>query len=125
MPAFLARDTVEADLALHRDGAGGVTSATLTKQDGSGTVTLNNVCLWPDGQNSALGGGGLPGRHCDFTFWRLGEADFPKPDDTVTVNLIGGGTATWQVGALVGKRFSFDEGNGGYGVYDYTFKRAI
>ncbi len=116
--AFRGRDTVRADLRLHKQMAGGVTAATLLKQSG-GTVALNNVCLWPDSQGSALGQGGFPARTAKLTFWRLGESDFPRADDRITV-----GSVTYQVASLDSKAHNADEADG-YATYRYTLTKAI
>lgn len=115
--AFFGADTVRADLRLHRQQAGLVTAGTLNVQTG-GTVAYANVCLWPENDVSALGGGGMPFVGSMVTAWRVGEADpAPRPDDTWTV----GGTD--YLISSVRKRHNHDEASG-YAIYDCQVSRA-
>ena len=108
--AFFGRETVEADLDLHRDMAGGVTAGTLNVL-GSTAVPYANVCLWPPRQTTALGQDGSPNTAAKLTAWRVGEADAPQVDDSWVV-----GGATYLVVGVT-SRFTADEA-AGYCVYD-------
>lgn len=112
--SFFGRETVEADLELHRDQAGLVVTGTLYKQ-GGGTVPLDNVSLVLPGQASALGGGGFPVTTGTLTIWRTGEAMDPRPDDTVGVALRTG-TVRVQLKS-VAKALNDDEADG-FARYD-------
>lgn len=121
MSGFFGRDTLLADLELHKYQAGLLTTATLNKQ-GGGTVSLANVCLWPGDSVSALGHGGFPASSGQLTVWRTGEADSPRPDDTVTVQARSGPITVLVVS--VAKTLNDDEADG-YAKYDCRVTKAI
>jgi hypothetical protein len=114
--AFFGRDTVLADLRMHRQQAGLVTTGTLNRR-GTTSVAYENVCLWPGDESTALGVGGNPSVSGQLTAWRVGEADEPRADDTWTV---GGVTVTVL---SVGKRHNHDEASG-FAIYDCRWVRG-
>lgn len=113
--AFFGRATVLADLRLHKDQAGLVTTGTLNRR-GSSSVSYSNVCVWPGDENSALGRDGNASVNGMLTAWRLGESDGPRADDTWAV-----GGVTYTV-LSVTKRHNHDESSG-YAIYDCRWVR--
>jgi hypothetical protein len=112
---FFGRVSVLADLRLHKEQAGGVTTGTLKVLGGS-NVAYANVCLWPTDERSAFGEGGLPVRSSQLTAWRVGESAPPRPD------------SSWTIGGVdyliqrVSKRLHADESDG-YCIYDCDVAR--
>jgi len=115
--AFFGRETVEADLDLHRDMAGGVTAGTLRRNSGFSDVPYANVCLWPPQEVTGVGGGGNANQTATVTAWRVGEADKPRADDRWAI-----GSDTWNIQSVTG-RFTADE-SAGFAVYDCKVFRA-
>lgn len=118
---FFGRETVVADLRLHKDQAGLVTTGTL-KNRVSGTIPTTGVsyaavCLWPVQKQSALGVGGLPPATSQLTAWRVGETTAPQADGTWTV----GGVSYLIVG--VSPRHNHDEASN-YAIYDCDVARV-
>jgi hypothetical protein len=113
--AFFGRDTVLADLRMHRQQAGLVVAGTL-KNRVSGTipstgVSYEAVCLWPVAKRSALGSGGLPTASAQLTAWRVGETTAPQVDGTWTV----GGVSYLTL--AVTPRHNHDESSN-FAIYD-------
>ena len=108
--AFFGRETVLADLRLHKEQAGAVTAGTLTLLGGA-AVTYADVCLWPSTHQTGLGGPQVPLKTAQLTAWRHGEASAPRPDDSWTV----GGVA-YQIQSVT-KRLHADE-SAGFCIYD-------
>lgn len=114
---FFGRETVQADLDLHKDMAGGVTTGTLAPL-GRSAVPYANVCLWPGSERTAIDEGGMPVETCQLTAWRMGEADpSPRPDDAWSVNGVS------YLIVSVGKRHFADEASG-YCIYDCQVSRT-
>jgi len=107
---FFGRNTVLADLRLHKAQAGLVRAGTLNLL-GGGTVAYANVCVWPHTEVSGLGQESAAHQEATVTAWRVGEAQPPRVDDT------------WAVGGKVygilqaTARHSDDESSG-YAIYD-------
>lgn len=62
-----------------------LTSAVLTKSDGSGTVTYANAYVYPVQEQTALGQGGTPNATTHGVIFQLGESDAPRVDDAILV----------------------------------------
>ena len=107
---FFGRVSVIADLRLHKEQAGGVAAGTLAVLGGA-AVPYANVCLWPTGERTGLGGPRVPSVTTQLTAWRAGETTAPRPDDSWTV----GGVA-YQV-VNVQKRLHADESSN-FCIYD-------
>ncbi len=118
---FFGKVSVLADLRLHKQQAGLVTTGTLARlkngtYDPVNEVAYANVCLWPGSTYSTLGSGGPAYDQSQFCAWRTGEAEKPRGQDK------------WIVGGIeyviqsVTTRLNADE-NEGYAVYDCTVAR--
>lgn len=81
---FFGRQTVLADLRLHKQQAGLVTSGTLNMQGGA-SVSYSNVCVWPIQEVSGLGQEMAAHQQTTLRAWRTGETQGPRADDTWTV----------------------------------------
>lgn len=112
---FFGRETVLADLRLHKAQAGLVSSAVLGLF-GGGTVSYENVCIWPVTEVSGLGQETAAHQQTIITAWRIGEAQPPRADDTWTKD--------GKVYGIieVAKRHNHDESSG-YAIYDCTCTR--
>lgn len=113
--AFFGRETVLADLRLHKDQAGLVTTGTLNRR-GTSSVSYANVCLWPGDENSAIGSDGNASIGGMLTMWRVGESDKPRADDTVTVS------SQTVLLLSVTARHNHNESSG-YAIYDCRWVR--
>lgn len=119
--AFFGRETVLADLRLHKAQAGLVTAGTLRVRGASDTFTdvaYENVCLWPPREMTGLGGGGAATQGATVTAWRTGEASAPSVDDKWVI----GGVSFLIVSRTA--RHSHDEASG-YAIYDCQVSRMV
>lgn len=112
---FFGKQTVKADLRLHKKQAGLVTTGTLNIL-GSASVSYANVCVWPVTEVSGLGQEQAAHQQTMITAWRLGESRAPRVDDTWTV----GGKVYGIVS--INPRHNNDESSG-YAIYDCTCTR--
>lgn len=115
--AFFGRNTVLADLRLHKHQAGLVTSGTLTTfGTGSTSVSYANVCVWPVHEISGMGMEQAAHQQTTITAWRIGETTAPRADDIWTVNS--------NVYAVIDvtARHNHDEASN-YAIYDCTCTR--
>lgn len=112
---FFGRQTVAADLRLHKKQAGLVTTGTLNLQ-GGGTVSYSNVCLWPTTEITGLGQEMAAHQETMVTAWRQGESQPPRVDDTWTI-----GGKNYGI-VVVNIRHNHDESSG-YAIYDCTCTR--
>ena len=114
---FFGEASVRRARDLKRDYGGKLGSATLTKSDGSGTVTYANAYVWPRDEQTGLGRDGSAVVTGTVTIYRLGESDRPRSDD----QLEAGGFDLLLTN--VKSRLNDDESRG-YGVYDCRYARA-
>ena len=115
--AFFGRVTVLADLRLHKEQAGLVTTCVYTPAGSTAGVTFANACPWPSTVDTALGKGGLPVDSGLVTIWRAGETTAPQIDGQL---VIAGQT---ELIVTVDRRFPADEGSN-YCVYDCRTQRV-
>lgn len=113
---FFGRQTVLADLRLHKSQAGLVTTATLGRL-GTTSVGYSNACLWPTDERTALGEGGMPIESGMVTVWRTGEADAPRADDTWTI-----GGVSYLVTSVTKRHYHHE--SSGYAIYDCRVSRT-
>lgn len=79
---FFGKQTVLADLRLHKLNAGLVRSGSLRSL--SGTVTTwANIGNWPITESTGMGDGAAQ-QNVTITLWRVGEAVAPRADYTIT-----------------------------------------
>lgn len=119
--AFFGQETVLADLDLHKDMAGLVTTGTLSRYidgtyDPANDVAYANVCLWPGTTHSSLGIGGGAYDESAFCAWRTGESEKPRGQDKWTV------AGVEYLIETVASRLNDDESEG-YAIYDCQVSR--